>query len=60
MGIIEWATKYINFSDDVSAQRDSIDWETYPYQIEILKAFEDLTHIKEVVVCAPEQCRLKL
>lgn len=57
MGIIEFAEKYINFSDDVSAQRDHIDFEEYPYQIEILKAFEDLVHIKEVVVAAPEQCR---
>lgn len=56
MGIIEWATKYINFSDDVSAQRNVIDWDTYPYQVEILKAFEDLVHIKKIVVCAPEQC----
>ena len=59
MGIIEWATKYVNFSDDVSAQRDTIDWEAYPYQIDILRAFEDLAHIKEVVVAAPQQCRLK-
>lgn len=58
MGIIEWAQKYINFSDDVSAQRDTLDFDTYPYQRGILKAFEDLVHIKKVVVCAPEQCRL--
>lgn len=56
MGIVEWAEKYINFSDDVSAQRTVLDFDTYPYQVEILKAFEDLVHIKEVVVCAPEQC----
>lgn len=56
MGIIEWATRYINFSDDVSAQRDTIDWDAYPYQKDILEAFADLVHIKEVVVCAPQQC----
>ena len=56
MGIIEWAQKNISFTDDVSAQRDTLDFETYPYQVEILKAFEDLVHIKKIVVCAPEQC----
>lgn len=59
MGIIEFASKYIDFSDDVSSERTSIDWEMYPYQIEILRAFEDLTNIKTVVVAAPEQCRLR-
>jgi hypothetical protein len=56
MGIIEWAEKYINFGDDVSAQRNALDFSTYPYQIDILKSFEDLIHIKKIVVCAPEQC----
>ena len=56
MGIIEWAQKNISFTDDVSAQRDTLDFEQYPYQVEILKAFEDLIHIKKIVVCAPEQC----
>lgn len=55
MGIIEWAQKNISFSDDVSAQRDTLDFETFPYQIDILKAFEDLVHIKKIVVCAPQQ-----
>lgn len=56
MGIIEWAEKYIDFSDDVSSQRSALDFSAYPYQVEILKAFEDLVHIKKVVVCAPQQC----
>ena len=56
MGIIEWAQKYINFADDISSQRECIDFDEYPYQVDILRAFEDLVHIKEVVVCAPEQC----
>lgn len=59
MGIIEWAQKNISFTDDVSAQRDTLDFETFPYQIDILKAFEDLVHIKKIVVCAPQQFRLK-
>ena len=59
MGIIDFAKSYINFADDISSQRECIDFDEYPYQIDILKAFEDLVHIKEVVVCAPEQCRLR-
>lgn len=53
--IIPWAEKYINFSDDVSAQRDRLDFAHYKYQVEILKSFADLSHIKTIVVCAPEQ-----
>ena len=56
MGIIEWAEKYIDFSDDVSAQRTKLDFSAYPYQVDMLRAFEDLEHIKQVVICAPEQC----
>lgn len=32
MGIIEWASKFINFSDDVSSQRDRLDFDFFPYQ----------------------------
>lgn len=53
--IISWAKKNINFSNDISAQRNFLDFSLYPYQVDILKQWEDLKHIKEVVVCSPEQ-----
>lgn len=55
MEIIPWAEKYINFSNDISAQRNSLDFSLYPYQIDILKQWQDLEHIKTVTVCAPQQ-----
>ena len=55
--IIPWAEKNINFSNDISAQRNFLDFSLYPYQKDILKEWEDLKHIKEVVVCSPEQMR---
>ena len=57
--IIPWAEKNINFSNDISAQRNFLDFSLYPYQVDILKQWEDLKHIKEVVVCSPEQMREK-
>lgn len=57
--IIPWAEKNINFSNDISAQRNFLDFSLYPYQIDILKQWEDLNHRKEVVVCSPEQMREK-
>lgn len=57
--IIPWAEKNINFSNDISAQRNFLDFSLYPYQVDILKQWEDLKHIKEVVVCSPEQMRVK-
>ena len=57
--IIPWAKKNINFSNDISAQRNFLDFSLYPYQVDILKQWEDLKHIKEVVVCSPEQMRVK-
>jgi len=53
--IIPWSQKNINFSSDVSAERNFLNFDLYPYQVEILKQWEDLTNIKEVVVCSPEQ-----
>ena len=53
--IIPWAEKNINFSNDISAQRNFLDFSLYPYQIDILKQWEDLNHRKEIVVCSPEQ-----
>ena len=55
--IISWAEKNINFSSDISAQRNFLDFSLYPYQIDPLKQWGDLQHIKEVVVVAPEQMR---
>lgn len=54
--IIPWAEKNINFSSDISAQRNFLDFSLYPYQVDILKQWEDLKHIKTVTVVAPEQC----
>ena len=56
--IIPWSQKNINFSSDVSAERNYLDYDLYPYQVEIIKQWEDLTSIKEVVVVCPEQMRL--
>ena len=55
--IIPWAEKNINFSSDISAQRNFLDFSLYPYQVDILKQWEDLKSIKTVTVVAPEQCR---
>ena len=56
--IIPWAEKNIDFSKDVSAERNYIDFDLYPYQVDIIKEWEDLNSIKSVVVCMPEQMRL--
>ena len=55
--IIPWAEKNINFSNDISAQRNFLDFSLYPYQVDILTQWEDLKSIKTVTVVAPEQCR---
>lgn len=55
--IISWSKKNINFSNDVSAERNYLDYDSYPYQIDIIKQWTDLTNIKEVVVVCPEQMR---
>ena len=56
--IIPWAEKSIDFSKDVSAERNYLDFDLYPYQVDIIKEWEDLNSIKSVVVCMPEQMRL--
>lgn len=54
--IISWAEKNIDFSDDVSAERNKLDFNLYPYQIPILKEWQnDKKQIKTIVVVAPEQ-----
>lgn len=55
--IISWAEKNIDFSKDVSAERNYLDFDLYPYQVDIIKEWEDLNSIKTVTVVAPEQMR---
>lgn len=55
--IIPWAEKNIDFSKDISAQRNRLDFSLYPYQKEVIQQWEDLDHIKTITVCAPEQMR---
>ena len=55
MEIIPWAQKYIDFSNDISAQRNKLDFSLYPYQVDIIKEWQDLNSIKTVTVVAPEQ-----
>lgn len=55
MPIIDWVEKYINYTDDVSAERDKPDFTQYPYQIEPLRQWEDLSIRKHVTVMACEQ-----
>lgn len=55
--IIEWAQKNINFSDDVSNERDRLDFDTFPYQIDPIKEWEDLNTIKTVTLVFPQQRR---
>lgn len=55
--IISWSQKNINFSNDISAQRNFLDFDLFPYQKDILKEWQDLKHIKTVTVCAIEQMR---
>lgn len=53
--IIPWAEKNIDFSKDISAQRNRLDFDLYPYQKEVIKQWEDLDSIKTVTVVAPQQ-----
>lgn len=55
MDIISWADAYINYADDVSAQRDKIDWDLFPYQKEIIAQWNDINKRKQVTVVAVEQ-----
>lgn len=57
MPIIDWVNAYINYSDDVSAERDKPDFSQYAYQVEPLKQWEDLNIRKHVTVVACEQMR---
>ena len=54
--IIQWCQKNIDFSDQISAQRNKLDFEQYPYQVPILKEWQNQKKlIKTIVVVAPEQ-----
>lgn len=54
--VITWCQKNINFSDDVSAERNKLDFSQYPYQVDILKQWQMKPNvIKTITVVAPEQ-----
>lgn len=54
--IISWCKKYINFSDDVSAERVKLDFDQYPYQLPIIKEWQLKPNvIKNITVVAPQQ-----
>ena len=54
--IITWAQQNIDFSEQISAQRNKLDFQMYPYQVPILKEWEnDKKLIKTITVVAPEQ-----
>lgn len=54
--IIQWAEKNIDFSDQISAERNRLDFEQYPYQLPIIKQWEMKKGvIKTITVVAVEQ-----
>ena len=54
--IISWCEQNIDFSQQISAERNKLDFDLYPYQIPILKEWEnEKKTIKTIVVVAPEQ-----
>lgn len=57
--IIPWLEKNINLADDVSSERDSLDFSKYCYQIPILKTWQDFNKRKIVTLVAVEQIRKK-
>ena len=59
MPIMEWIDKNITLVDDVSSEADKPDFTQYPYQVEILKQWEDLSCRKHVVIMSCEQLRGK-
>lgn len=56
--IIPWIEKNVSMVDDVSSERDRPDFSMYPYQVPILKQWEDLDIRKHVTVVMCEQMRL--
>ena len=57
MEILPWIERSINLSDDVSSERDRPDFTQYPYQIEVLRQWEDMGVRKHVIVVSCEQMR---
>jgi len=55
MPIIPWIEQNISLADDISSELDKPDFTRYPYQIEILKQWEDLSCRKHVIVMCCEQ-----
>lgn len=55
MDIISWSQSNINFSDDVSAQRSTLDLQLTPHLVQILKQWQFKNKIKEVTVCGIQQ-----
>lgn len=54
--IVSWCEKNIDFSQQISAERNKLDFAAYPYQIPILKQWENEKKvIKTITVVAPEQ-----
>lgn len=54
--IVQWCQKNIDFSDQISAQRNKLDFQLYPYQVPILKQWQMKSGIiKTIVVVAVEQ-----
>ena len=57
MPIIPWAESTISYAEDVSSERDHTDFSKYPYQIEVLRQWEDLNVRKHVTLVSCEQMR---
>lgn len=53
--IITWARENIDFSGDISAERQRLDLDMSPFLIDPLKAWEFSGKIREVTVCGIEQ-----
>lgn len=53
--IISWAKENIDFSGDISAERQRIDFDLSPFLIEPLRTWEFTGKIREVTVCGIEQ-----
>lgn len=54
--IIQWCQKNIDFSQQISAERNKLDFNLYPYQKPILKQWQNQKKkIKTIVVVAPQQ-----
>lgn len=54
--IISWCEQNIDFSQQISAERNKLDFQMYPYQKPILKEWQnEKKKIKTITVVAPEQ-----